>query len=92
MVRNHRSPQEKLFLCKKLLIEKRSTAERMVPSCSARQHASNDMRFNLFSPNLTLRSRDLRSTFGLDISGSKHTFLDSSRLEKLDGAVVFKLD
>ena len=56
----------------------RPPGSHVVSSCSCRQGRSNDMRFYLFWPNLTLRSRDSRSNFGLDFSGSKHHSMNIS--------------
>ena len=55
-------------------LQKRGTVTQMTSLCSPRQDASTDMYFDLFWPNLTLRSRDLRSNLGLDISGSKYMY------------------
>ena len=53
-------------------LQKIDTDARVV-SCSASQGASNDMLVYLFWPNLTSRSRDLRSNFDLDLSRSSYT-------------------
>ena len=36
---------------------------------------------------MTLRSRDLRSTFDLDLSRSTYTYFDADRREDHDGAI-----
>ena len=64
---------------------KKDTVSRLFLLCSARQDALNDMHFDLFWPNLTLRSRDLRSNFDLDITGSNHTNFDASRRDEHHG-------
>ena len=56
------------------------TAARMGSLCSARQGASNDIYDDL-------RSRDLRSTFDLDLSRSTCICFDADRLEDHDGAI-----
>ena len=44
-----------------------------------------------FDLKLTLRSRDLRSNFGLDLLGSNHTSFDASRWEEYDGVGILAL-
>ena len=56
------------------------------------QNASNGIHVNL---ELTLRSRDLRSTVDLDLMRSSYvyvsTYFDARQREDLDGAVIFSL-
>ena len=58
----------------------------MMPLCSTRQDASNDMDFDL---EVILRSRDFWSAVDLDPSRS-HTCFDSYRKMNLDGATHLK--
>ena len=53
---------------------KRATETRMVSLCLAHQDASNDMHVDL---QVTLRSRDLRSTVDLDLMWSSYTDFDA---------------
>ena len=63
----------------------------MVSFSSSHQDASNDIHFDQFWSNLTLRSRDLRSSFDLDLLGSKHKYFDASRWEEHDGVWIMAL-
>ena len=58
----------------------------MVSLCSAHQDASNETRIDL---EVTLRSRDLRSTIDLDLIRSSYTHFDVYRREDLNGTVIF---
>ena len=60
----------------------------MVSLCSAHQYESNDTHFDL---QVTLRSRDLRSTGDLDLMRSPHAYTDAYQREDLDGIVAFAL-
>ena len=71
--------------------QKRVTEARVVSLCSARHGASNDMRFYLFWPNLTLRSRDPRSNFDIDFSSSNQAYVEASRWDERDGVRLFTL-
>ena len=60
----------------------------MVSLCSAPQDASNDIHFDL---EVMLKSRDLRSTFDLDLMRSSDTYSDAFEREDLDSAFNFAL-
>ena len=60
----------------------------MVSLCSAHQAASNDIHFDF---EVTLRSRDLRSSLDLNLMRSYYTYLDAYQQEDLDGALSFSL-
>ena len=60
----------------------------MVALHSGHQDASNYVHFDL---EVTLRSRDLRSTGELDLMRSSYTYSDAYQREELDGAVIFAL-
>ena len=64
------------------------TAPCMVSLCSAYQDASNDIHFDI---QVTLRSRDLRSSLDLDLMRSSYTYVDMYQREDLDGAIIFYL-
>ena len=62
---------------------KRVTALCMVSLCSAHQNASNEIHFDL---EVTLRSRNLRSTGGFELMRPSYTYADAYQRENLDGA------
>ena len=64
------------FFFLQIASDRRVTTTRKVSLCSAHEDIPNDIHVDL---EVTLRSRDLRSAFDLDLIRSSYTYFDAQR-------------